>query len=61
MIRTYNHALRVQVFGALSTIDYGDAPTAPGYVVETLERMEAFVRPIAESPAVPVGIGGDHL
>ena len=61
MIRTYNHALRVQVFGALSCIDYGDAPTAPGYVAETLERMERFVQPIAESPAVPVGIGGDHL
>jgi agmatinase len=61
MIRTYNHALRVQVFGELSSIDYGDAPTAPGYVVETLERMEEFVRPIAESAAVPIGIGGDHL
>jgi agmatinase len=61
MIRTYNHALRVQVFGVLSTIDYGDAPTAPGYVEQTLERMETFVRPVAESGAVPVGIGGDHL
>src|SRR5262249_30901538 len=61
MIRTYNHALRVQVFGVLSTIDYGDAPTAPGYVEQTLERMEAFVRPVAESGAIPIGIGGDHL
>jgi agmatinase len=61
MIRTYNHALRVQVFGELSTIDYGDAPTAPGYVEQTLQRMEAFVAPLAESAAVPVGIGGDHL
>ena len=50
----------MQVFGELSTIDYGDAPTAPGYVEETLERIEDFVRPIAESAAVPVGIGGDH-
>jgi agmatinase len=60
MIRTYNPVQKVQVFGALSTIDYGDAPTAPGYIEQTLERVEAFVRPIAESEALPVAIGGDH-
>jgi agmatinase len=60
MIRTYNPVQRVQVFGVLSTIDYGDAPTAPGYLEETLRRGEEFVRPIAESGALPVGIGGDH-
>ena len=60
MIRTYNPVQRVQVFGVLSTIDCGDAPTAPGYIEETLERVEAFVRPIAASEAVPVAIGGDH-
>jgi agmatinase len=60
MIRTYNPAQRVQVFGVLSTIDYGDAPTAPGYLEETLRRAEEFVRPIAESGSLPVAIGGDH-
>jgi agmatinase len=60
MIRAYNPAQRVQVFGVLSTIDYGDAPTAPGYLEETLRRAEEFVRPIAESGALPVAIGGDH-
>src|SRR5919106_3400275 len=60
MIRTYNPVQRVQVFGALSTIDYGDAPTAPGYLEETLRRVEAFTRPIAESGAIPIAIGGDH-
>jgi agmatinase len=60
MIRTYNPVQRVQVFGELSTIDYGDAPTAPGYIEETLRRVEAFVRPVAESEALPVAIGGDH-
>jgi agmatinase len=44
----------------LSTIDYGDAPTAPGYIEETLKRVEGFVRPIAESDAIGIGIGGDH-
>jgi agmatinase len=60
MIRTYNPVQRVQVFGVLSTIDYGDAPTAPGYLEETLRRAEEFVRPIVDSGALPVGIGGDH-
>jgi agmatinase len=60
MLRTYNAVQRVQVFGALSTIDYGDAPTVPGYVEDTLARIEGFVRPIAEAGVTPVGIGGDH-
>jgi len=45
MLRTYNPVQRVQVFGELSTVDYGDSPTVP---------------PIAESGAVPIGVGGDH-
>jgi agmatinase len=60
MIRTYNPVQRVQVFGALSTVDYGDAPTAPGYIEETLERIQAFVAPIAEAGVTPIGMGGDH-
>lgn len=60
MIRTYNPVQRVQVFGALSSIDYGDSPTAPGYIEETLERAADFLRPIVDSGAVGVGMGGDH-
>ena len=60
MLRTYNAVQKVQVFGELSTIDYGDAPTAPGYIEETLQRIQAFVAPIAEAGAIGVGLGGDH-
>jgi agmatinase len=60
MIRTYNAVQKVQVFGALSTIDYGDAPTVPGYIEDTLASIQAFVAPIAEAPVVSIGIGGDH-
>jgi agmatinase len=60
MIRTYNPVQRVQVFGALSTIDYGDCPTVPGYIEDTLDRIEGFVAPLAEAGVVTVGIGGDH-
>jgi agmatinase len=60
MLRTFNAVLRVQVFGELSTVDYGDAPTVPGYIEDTLERIEGFVKPIAEAGVIPIGIGGDH-
>ncbi len=60
MIRTYNAVQRVQVFGELSTVDFGDAHTVPGYIEDTLERIEGFVRPIAEAGVIPLGIGGDH-
>ena len=60
MIRTYNPVQDVQVFGALSTVDGGDAPTVPGYIEETLKRIEAFVREIAAAGVIPLGMGGDH-
>lgn len=60
MIRTYNAVQKVQVFGAVSSIDFGDAPTVPGYVEETLDRITAFVSPLAEAGVIPIGIGGDH-
>jgi agmatinase len=60
MIRTYNPVQRVQVFGTLSVVDHGDAPTAPGYIEETLQRIEAYVAPIAAARVVPLGMGGDH-
>ncbi|MGB8881000.1 MAG: agmatinase [Solirubrobacteraceae bacterium] len=60
MIRTYNPVQKVQVFGVLSTIDYGDAPTVPGYIEDTLERITQFVRPLVQAGITTVGIGGDH-
>jgi agmatinase len=60
MIRTYNAVQKVQVFGALSTIDYGDTPTVPGYIEDTLERITEFVRPLPEAGIPSIGIGGDH-
>jgi agmatinase len=60
MIRTYNPVQKVQVFGALSVVDHGDAPTAPGYIEETLTRIEQYVAPIAAAGVVPLGMGGDH-
>jgi agmatinase len=60
MIRTYNPEAGVQVFGDLSMIDYGDCPTIPGYVEDTLTAIAEFVRPLAEGSVAGIGIGGDH-
>jgi agmatinase len=60
MLRTYNPVQRVQVFGALSSIDYGDAPTAPGYIEETLDRVQRFVAPLPRAGVIGIGMGGDH-
>jgi agmatinase len=60
LLRPYNPAQGAQVFGAISAIDRGDAPTVPGYIEETLERIEGFVAPIAAASVVPLAMGGDH-
>jgi agmatinase len=60
LLRPYNPAQEQQVFGVVSAVDFGDAPTVPGYVEETLRRIEAFAGDIHSGGAVPVGVGGDH-
>jgi agmatinase len=60
MLRGYNPVSHVQVFGAISAIDYGDAPTVPGYVEETLARIEHFVAGLSAPRVVGIGVGGDH-
>src|SRR4051794_33839691 len=41
-------------------VDYGDAPTVPGYHLESLERIEAHLRPVHEAGVTPLCLGGDH-
>ncbi|HEX8084293.1 MAG TPA: agmatinase [Solirubrobacteraceae bacterium] len=60
LLRPYNPRLKVDVVERLSMVDYGDAPTVPGYHVETLERIEAFLAPVHEAGVVPLCLGGDH-
>ena len=60
LLRPYNARLKVDVVERLSMVDYGDAPTVPGYHLETLERIDAFLRPVHEAGVVPLCLGGDH-
>jgi agmatinase len=60
LLRPYNPALRVDVTEHLSMIDFGDAPTVPGYHEETLRRIQAHLEPVHAAGVTPVCMGGDH-
>jgi agmatinase len=60
LLRPYNPAQDVMVWGALSCVDYGDAPTVPGYIEDTLARIQAYAEVIHRGGAIPLGVGGDH-
>jgi agmatinase len=60
LLRPYNQARGTRVFGALSCIDHGDAPTVPGYIEHTLARIEAHLEPIARAGVRTIAMGGDH-
>jgi agmatinase len=60
LLRPYNPNLHVDVTERLSMVDHGDAPTVPGYHLETLERVEGFLREVHDAGVTPLCLGGDH-
>jgi agmatinase len=60
LLRPYNPHLEVDVVERLSMVDYGDAPTVPGYHEQSLERIEQHLAPLHEAGVVPLCVGGDH-
>jgi agmatinase len=50
----------INIFERLRVADAGDAAVVPGYIEESLARIEAAVRRIVDTGATPFGIGGDH-
>ncbi len=60
LLRPYNPNLRVDVTEHLSMVDYGDAPTVPGYHEETLRRIEEYLLPVHLAGVTPLCLGGDH-
>jgi agmatinase len=60
LLRPYNANLGVDLGERLSIVDYGDAPTVPGYHELSLERIEAHLRPLHEAGVRVLGLGGDH-
>lgn len=60
LLRPYNPELGVDIAELLSAVDYADAPTTPGYHIETLGQIERHLAPLHEAGVIPVVMGGDH-
>jgi agmatinase len=60
LLRPYHPALDIDVLEAVSVVDYGDLPVAPGDTEGTYRRIEEGLAPIVEAGVFPVVLGGDH-
>ena len=60
LLRPWNAAQKVDVFGALSLADLGDLHTTPGNAQRTTEQIAAQLEPVLRAGAVPITLGGDH-
>jgi len=60
LIRAFNPLLGVNVVDRLSIVDWGDAPTVPGYATESLARTREAVEAVARAGVVTLCLGGDH-
>lgn len=60
LLRPYNAAAGVDVFGTLSVTDGGDLPVVPGYIDESLARISEGLQPILAAGVIPLCLGGDH-
>lgn len=47
-------------FDRLRVIDYGDIEVFPGYIEQSLARVQEEVAPIVDAGVFPVVLGGDH-
>jgi len=60
LLRPYNPAWDLHVVDALSMVDFGDLPVAPGDTIETYRRIESALAPVVGAGAFPLCLGGDH-
>ena len=60
LLRPYHPGLGVDVLEAVSVVDYGDLPVAPGDVIGTYRRIESGLAPLVEAGVFTVVLGGDH-
>src|SRR3954454_11433592 len=60
LLRPWNTAQAVDVFGALSLADLADLRTTPGNAERTTAQIAEQLEPILRAGATPVTLGGDH-
>jgi agmatinase len=60
LLRPYHPVLDVDVVEALSLVDYGDLPVAPGDTSGTYRRVEEALVAVVDAGVFPLVLGGDH-
>jgi agmatinase len=59
-MRPYHPPLDVDVFAALSVVDYGDLDITPGNAERTAGQIAAGLEPLVRAGVTPLVLGGDH-
>jgi agmatinase len=60
LLRPYNPALAVDVFGRLSVADFGDLAVTPGNAERTAVQVADGLEPLLSTGATTIVLGGDH-
>jgi agmatinase len=60
LLRPFHPAFGINLVEALSIVDYGDLPVAPGDTEGSYRRFEEGLAPIVEAGIFPLVLGGDH-
>lgn len=60
LLRPYNQFLRTYPFDDLQACDGGDVDTVPGYIEDTMHRIQTSMKPLLERDIIPFIGGGDH-
>ena len=60
LLRPYHSGFGIDLCEALSIVDYGDLPVAPGDTEGTYRRVEEGLAPIVDAGIFPLALGGDH-
>jgi agmatinase len=60
LLRPFHSGFGIDVCDALSIVDYGDLPVAPGDTEGTYRRVEEALAPVVEANVFPLALGGDH-
>src|SRR5919197_3503177 len=60
LLRPYHTGFDLDLLEAVSTVDYGDLPIAPGDTEGTFRRVEGALAPVVEAGVFPLVMGGDH-
>jgi agmatinase len=60
LLRPFHSGFGIDLCDALSIVDYGDLPVAPGDTEGTYRRVENGLAPLVDADVFPLALGGDH-